>query len=319
LARTDGTLSVLPLAASYLAGVHMHAGEYEAAAMLMEESSAITVATNAAPLIATLPMLAAYRGREAEALAQVETSRTSAADRGQDTALSMIDCAHAVLHNALGRYDEAFASATRACQHDDVSLFAISLVELVEAAARSNRPDVAASALARLADRTQASRSEWALGLEARSRALVVDDDLAADLYEESVDRLTTARLAPHRARAQLLFGEWLRRTQQRAKAREQLRAAHETFATIGAAAFADRARRELLATGETVRERGVAPTESLTAQEAQIAKLARDGLTNPEIGARLFLSPHTVEWHLRKVYAKLRINSRRHLHGALS
>jgi ATP/maltotriose-dependent transcriptional regulator MalT len=319
LARTDGTLSVLPIAASYLAGVHMHAGEYDAAAMLMEESSAITAATDAAPLIATLPMLAAYRGSEADALAQVESSRANAADRGQDTALSMIDCAHAVLLNALGRYDEAFASATRACDHDDVSLFAISLVEMVEAAVRSNHPDAAAAAMERLSRRMQASGSDWALGLEARSRALLADDDAAAPLYEEAVQRLTAAGLAPHRARAQLVHGEWLRRTHQRARAREQLRRAHETFVTIGAGAFAERARLELLATGEAVRQPGVAPTESLTAQEARIAKLARDGLTNPEIGSRLFLSPHTVEWHLRKVYAKLGVTSRRHLRDALS
>ena len=319
LARTDGALSVLPIAASYLAGVHMHAGEYDAAAMLMEESSAITAATDAAPLIATLPMLAAYRGSEADALAQVESIRTNAADRGQDTALSMIDCAHAVLLNALGRYDDAFASASRACDHDDVSLFAISLVEMVEAAVRSHHPEAAAAALERLTERMRASGTDWALGLEARSRALVADDDAAAPLYEEAVARLTAAGLAPHRARAQLLHGEWLRRTNQRTRAREQLRAAHETFVTIGAAAFADRARRELLATGEAVRQQGVAPTESLTAQEARIAKLARDGLTNPEIGTRLFLSPHTVEWHLRKVYAKLGITSRRHLRDALA
>ena len=318
LARTEGALSVLPLAASYLAGVHMHAGEYDAAAMLMEESSAITVATDAAPLIATLPMLAAYRGREADALAQVELNRTSAADRGQDTALSMIDCAHAVLYNGLARYDEAFASAVRASDHDEISLFTISLVELVEAAVRSNHPDEAVPALARLRERTQASGSDWALGLEARSRALLADDDSAAALYAESVDRLTAADLAPHRARAQLVFGEWLRRTHQRGKAREQLRAAYDTFTEIGADAFAQRARRELLATGGTVRTRGQTSNDSLTAQESQIATLARDGLTNSEIGARLFLSPHTVEWHLRKVYTKLRITSRRHLHRVL-
>jgi DNA-binding CsgD family transcriptional regulator len=319
LARTDGALSVLPLAASYLAGVHMHAGEYAAAAMLMEESSAITLATDAAPLIATSPMLAAYRGRTSDATLQIELSRDGAAARGQGTALSMIDCAHAVLCNGLGRYEDALDSAQRAVDHDDLSLFAVSLVELVEASARSNRPEVAIASMARLSERTRASGSDWALGLEARSRALLSDDESAAFYYEEAIERLARCDVAPHLARAQLLYGEWLRRAGQRSKARDLLRAAHTTFARIGADAFAERARRELAATGETVRAHGETASETLTAQEAQIAILARDGLTNAEIGAQLFLSPHTVEWHLRKVYTKLGVRSRKQIHTALT
>lgn len=318
LSRTAGALSVLPRAASYLAGVHMYAGEYAAAAMLMEESSAITLATDAAPLITTSPMLAAYRGDEEKAIAEIESSRDGAVARGQATALSMIDCAHTVLYNGLGRYDDAILSGERSVAHDDLSLFALSLVELVEAAVRSNQPERARVAMARLVERTQASGTDWALGLEARSRALLVEDDSAAAHYEEAIDRLGSANLAPHHARAQLVYGEWLRRANHRTRAREQLRAAYGTFTRIGAEAFAERTRRELAATGETMRARAPETRDVLTAQEAQIATLAAEGLTNPEIGAQLFLSPHTVEWHLRKVFAKLGVKSRRQIRQAL-
>lgn len=318
LARTEGALSVLPLAASYMAGVHMHAGEYAAAAMLMEESSAIAMAIDSAPLIATAPMLAAYIGDEQEATLQIEMARDGAAERGKSTALSMIDCAHAVLCNGLGRYDDALESAQKAASHDDLALFALSLVELIEAAARSNRPDLAATALERLVERTQASGSDWALGLEARSRALLADDAAAEAHYVEAVERLTRGNLAPHLARAQLVYGEWLRRTHRRARAREHLRAAHDVFTSIGAGAFAERTRRELAATGDAVRANSPEPSDVLTAQETQIAGLARDGLTNAEIGARLFLSRHTVEWHLRKVFTKLGVKSRREIHLVL-
>jgi ATP/maltotriose-dependent transcriptional regulator MalT len=250
---------------------------------------------------------------------QIELSRDGAAARGQGTALSMIDCAHAVLCNGLGRYDDALASAQQAVSHDDLSLFAVSLVELVEAAVRSQRPEAATATLERLVERTQASGSDWALGLEARSRALLSDDESAGALYEEAIERLARCNVAPHLARAQLLYGEWLRRTNQRARARELLRTSHATYTRIGAGAFAERARRELAATGEVVRPQGQVVSESLTAQEAQIAGLARDGLTNAEIGARLFLSPHTVEWHLRKVYSKLGVRSRKQIHTALA
>ena len=169
-------------------------------------------------------------------------------------------------------------------------------------------------ALERLGERTQASGSEWALGLEARSRALLTDGPSAEPLYEEAVTRLARGRVAPHLARAQLAYGEWLRRENRRVDAREQLRAAHETFTRIGAEAFAERARRELLATGETARKRTPDTQDALTPQEAQIARLARDGLSNPEIGAQLFISPRTVQYHLHKVFAKLDISSRNQL-----
>jgi DNA-binding CsgD family transcriptional regulator len=187
-------------------------------------------------------------------------------------------------------------------------------VELVEAAARCGRDDLASSALEALVERTQASGTDWALGLEARSRALLGDGPDTERLYAEAVERHLRTRLAPHRARSQLLYGEWLRREKRRVDAREQLRAAHETFARVGADAFAERARRELEATGGTVRKRSGETADALTPQEGQIARLARDGLSNTEIGAQLFISPRTVQYHLRKVFAKLDITSRRQL-----
>jgi DNA-binding CsgD family transcriptional regulator len=318
-ARETGRLGVLPLAASYLAGVHLHAGEYDAASALMDEASAITQATGTAPLIQTLPMVAAFRGEEAAVRELTGTNRRASTDRGQGTALSMIDCASAVLFNGLGHYEEAFAAAERACSHHGLSLYAPSLVEHIEAAARSGRPDAAAVTLDRLTARTQASGTDWALGLEARSRALLSTGPAAGLLYEEAIERLGRLRVAPHLARAQLLYGEWLRREHRRVDAREQLRAAHDAFSRIGAQAFAERARGELLATGETARRRTVDQRDALTPQEGRIALLAAESRTNPEIGAELFISPRTVEYHLRKVFLKLDISSRRELRGALA
>jgi len=185
------------------------------------------------------------------------------------------------------------------------------LPELVEAAVRSGHPGVAHDALEQLVEMTRAGGTDWALGLEARSRALVSAGDGVEPLYREGVERLGRTRLRGEHARAHLLYGEWLRREGRRLDAREQLRTAHEMFNDMGMEAFAERALRELLATGETVRKRRSETRDDLTAQELQIARLARDGLSNPEIGARLFLSPRTVEWHLRKVFTKLGIRSR--------
>jgi hypothetical protein len=188
------------------------------------------------------------------------------------------------------------------CAHDELSLYALALVELIEAAVRSKRPWLAATALERLGERTRASATEWALGIEARSHALLTDGPSAEPLYEEAVERLAHGRLAPHLARARLVYGEWLRRENRRVDAREQLRDAHDTFSRIGAEAFAERARRELSATGEAVRKHTLDTSEVLTAQEAQVAHLARDGLSNPEIGAQLFISPRTVHCWLVRV-----------------
>jgi DNA-binding CsgD family transcriptional regulator len=219
-----------------------------------------------------------------------------------------------VLFNGLCRYDKACAAAERACAQEELCLYALAPVELVEAAVRSDRVELAASALERLTERTQASGTDWALGVEARSRALLTSGPSAEPLYEEALKRLTRGRLATHLARAQLVYGEWLRRENRRLDARKQLRAAHDTFSRIGAEAFAERARRELLATGAAARRRAADTRDALTPQEAQIARLARDGLSNADIGAQLFISPRTVQYHLHKVFAKLDITSRRQL-----
>jgi ATP/maltotriose-dependent transcriptional regulator MalT len=190
--------------------------------------------------------------------------------------------------------------------------------ELVEAAARGGEAELARDALERLAETTRPCRTEFALGIEARCRALLSDGAAADDLYREAIERLRRTRLRPELARAHLLYGEWLRRENRRVDAREQLRTAHEMLAAIGMGAFAERARKELQATGENVRKRTADTRDDLTAQERQMARLARDGLSNPEISTRLFLSSRTVEWHLHNVFTKLGIRSRRELASAL-
>jgi ATP/maltotriose-dependent transcriptional regulator MalT len=219
-----------------------------------------------------------------------------------------------VLYNGLGRYDAALAAAERACQYEDLGFFGWALAELVEAAARSGRLETAAEALEALTGRTRASGTEWALGLEARSRALLSDGQAAGALYQEAIGRLGKSRIVVHLARARLLYGEWLRRANRRQDSREALRAAYEMFNRIGADGFAERARRELAATGETVRKRTIETFGELTSQEAQIARLAREGRSNQEIAAELFISPRTVEWHLGNVFSKLGITSRKDL-----
>jgi DNA-binding CsgD family transcriptional regulator len=309
----------LPIATGFRAGLHVHAGEFAAASALMEESVAISQMTGTAPLIYALPVLAAYRGDEVEAIALLDVAERDAVARGQVLALSMIGGARAVLCNGLARYDEALAAAVAACSSDGLGLYALSLVELIEAAARSGHPELGQPALDRLVERTSASATDWACGLEARSRALLTEGPAAEALYEEAVIRLSRGRVSLHLARAQLVYGEWLRRENRRVDARLQLAAAHELFAGFGAEAFAERCRRELLAAGETARRRSADALTLLTPQEAQIARLATSGLTNPEIGSHLFISPRTVEYHLRKVFAKLGVSSRKELRGAMA
>ena len=221
----------------------------------------------------------------------------------------------AQVHNAHGRYEEALADAQVAVAHVDVMAYGWGLVELIEAGVRCGRPDEAAAALERLRERTQATGTEWALGVEARCRALVSDDEA---LYRESIDRLGRSRAAVELARSRLLYGEWLRRANRRTDARELLRSAHADFSRFGAEAFAERTRRELVATGETVRRLTPDTRDALTPQELQVARLASDGQTNPEIGAQLFISPRTVEYHLHKVFRKLDVDSRKGLRAAL-
>jgi DNA-binding CsgD family transcriptional regulator len=314
LAREAGALGVLPVALSYRAGVHVHAGEFTQAAALIEEADAIARATGNAPLRYTSLMLVAWRGDETRALRTIEAGIRDATARGEGRALGLAGYALAVLHNGHGRYEAALTHARQACGYEDPGFLGWSLVELVEAAARSGAEDVAADALQRLDDRSRAAGTDWARGILARSAALLSEGDAAESLYREALDRLGRSPIVPQLARAHLLYGEWLRREQRRIDAREQLRIAHELLDRIGAQAYAERARRELKATGETVRKRTVQRRVELTAQEEQIARLAGAGLTNAEIGAQLFLSPHTVEWHMRKVFAKLGIRSRRQL-----
>jgi ATP/maltotriose-dependent transcriptional regulator MalT len=223
-----------------------------------------------------------------------------------------------VLDNSLGRHDAACEAAWRAFEPDLVGFGPLVVPELAEAASRTGDVALVRVALEWLSERTRVTPTDWALGIEARLRALLGEGEVAEGLYRESIARLARTRVRVELARAHLLYGEWLRRENRRVDAREQLRTAHELFASMGAEAFADRARRELLATGETVRKRTADTRGELTAQEAQIARLARDGLSNPEIGTRLFISPRTVQYHLRKVFIKLGIRSRAQLDRVL-
>jgi DNA-binding CsgD family transcriptional regulator len=235
--------------------------------------------------------------------------------RGEGSALGLTFSLTARLHNGHGEYSEALAAAQQACEHEDIIAYGWALVELIEAGLHVGQPDEAAAAVDRLSERTRASGTEWALGIEARCRGLVSDDE---SRYRESIERLARSRAAVELARSRLVYGEWLRRENRRTEAREQLRRAHADFSRFGAEAFAERARRELLATGETARRRTDDTRDALTPQEVQIARLAREGQTNPEIGAELFISSRTVEYHLSKVFLKLGISNRKELRRAL-
>ena len=312
VARDTGALNLLPNMANYLAALNVHSGKFATAAALIDEVDSITQATGLPPLQYSAAMLAAARGDQAEVL--FESALRSATERGEGSAVGLYWSLTALLHNSQGQYGEALAAARRACEHEDVMAYGWALVELIEAGVRVDRPDEAAAALDRLSERTQASGTDWALGIEARCRALLSEGQDPEPLHREAVDRLARTRGVVNLARARLLYGEWLRRENRRTDAREQLRAAHETFSDIGAEGFAERARHELLATGETARKRTDDARAVLTPQEAHIARLARDGLSNPEIGAQLFISPRTVQYHLRKVFQKLDITSRNQL-----
>jgi DNA-binding CsgD family transcriptional regulator len=318
VARERGALAVLPLALIYRSGTHLHAGELVAASMLIDEADALVRSIGGAPLMYTKILLAAWRGQKAPALALIDAGVRDVTSRGEGRGLTWTEYATAVLHNGLGEYEAALAAAQAACEHDDLGLVAWPLIELVEAAVRNDRRDIGAATLPRLAERTQASGTDWALGIEAVCRALVSDGEAADGLYREAIERLERTRVAVRLARAHLVYGEWLRRENRRSDARRHLRAAHDMFDRFGAEAFAERARRELLATGETVRKRTIEAQAVLTPQEAQVARLAAEGCTNPEIGAQLFISSRTAEYHLHKVFSKLDIRSRRQLRAAL-
>jgi DNA-binding CsgD family transcriptional regulator len=320
LARRTGALTVLPLALRSRVGVHLLAGEVASAASLVEEIETLAEATESHAVAYGVLVLAAWRGREDTARTLIERATADVVPRGEGLGLAITQWASAVLHNGLGRYELALAAAQDVGDDPRELLFSTwATHELIEAAMRSGRTDLAAPALRRLSERARAVGTDWALGIEARSRALVSDDEHAEALYREAIRRLARTRIRVELARAHLLYGEWLRRQRRRLDAREQLRTAHEMLMRMGIDAFAQRAARELQATGETARKRDVETRDQLTPQEAQIARLARDGLSNPEIGALLFISPRTVQYHLRKVFVKLDITSRHELDRALA
>ncbi len=314
VARDTGALALLPGMANFLAALNVHSGAVNNAVELIDEVNAITQATGIPPLNYAALMLAAWRGDEARMQAIADPVLPGAMVRGEGFTLGMFSWMTALLHNGHGHYGEALAAAQRACEHEDVIAYGWALVELVEAGVYVGRRDEAAAALDRLSERTRASGTDWALGIEAGSRALMSEGGDAERLHCEAVERLARSRGVVHLARARLRYGEWLRRENRRVDAREQLRAANEMFSGIGAEGFSERARRELLATGETARRRNDDARGVLTPQEAHIARLAKDGLSNPEIGAKLFISSRTVQYHLRKVFTKLDITSRNQL-----
>jgi DNA-binding CsgD family transcriptional regulator len=312
LAREAGALAALPIALDALSSWTLFAGDFARAASLVEEGQAITEVTGSYPTAYGPVLLAACQGREDRATALIASSSQEVARRGEGMGLAVIQWASAILHNGLGRYEDALTAARQASEdpHDPPR----ALPELIEAATRCGVPEDAADALERLSKTTQASGTDWGLGTEACSRALLSDGDAAERLYRESIERLgrTGVRLAL--ARAHLLYGEWLRRARRRLDAREELRHAHQLFTDFGTEAFAERARVELVATGEHARKRSVETRDVLTAQEAQISRLAADDATNQEIAAQLFISPNTVDYHLRKAFRKLGVKSRHQL-----
>ncbi|WP_082953125.1 LuxR family transcriptional regulator [Mycobacterium sp. 852002-10029_SCH5224772] len=316
LGRSAGALAELPLALSSRAVMLTLAGELAAAGALHHELKTVTEATGDSLATDPAMSLAAFCGNQVEASALIEATARGVVRRGEGMWLSVAEWAEAVLNNGIGKFQAAVASALRAAEQPDLALSAWSTIELIEAAARSGAFDVAAGAVARLCEMTGASGTDWALGVEARSRALISDAADAERLYREAIERLGRTRIRTELARTHLLYGEWLRRERRRTDARAQLRTAHGMFDAMGMEAFAERAHRELLATGETARKRAASPSgPQLTPQEQQVARLAAEGLTNPEIGVRLFISAKTVQYHLSKVFTKLGISSRSQLH----
>jgi tetratricopeptide (TPR) repeat protein len=316
LARA-GVVILVPPALNLLASALLYEGDLQGAASALEEASVVreVIGSTVPPWFA--PYLLALRGREPEASEMVQAAIADAAAQAQGYPLALAYWASATLHNGLGRYGQALASGSEAARFVMDWTCQLALHELVEAAVRSGRPDLAIDALERLSA-TVTGDSDWALGIEARCRALISDSDSAEALYLEAIERLDRSPIRPEAARAHLLYGEWLRREGRRVDARHHLRTAYERLSQMGMEAFAERARNELAATGETVRKRTFETFDELTPQELQIARLAADGCSNPQIGSQLFISAHTVEWHLRKVFMKLNVSSRKELGDAL-
>ena len=315
LAREAGSLTTLPIAFNTRAGVHLFAGEFTESASMVAEADSVSEATGSSIAPYGALALAVFRGREAEAASLIETATKDVERRGEGEGLNFVSWATAVLCISQGRYEEALAAAQQSVQDSPVLWFANwSLAELIEAAARVGLPELGAGALQRLSEISRTCGTDWALGVEARSRALLSEGKEAESRYQEAIDRLSRAGLRVELARAQLLYGEWLRRQRRGRDGRDQLRSAYESFAAIGAGAFAERARIELRASGGHPPEQAGEVDHNLTAQEALIARLASGGASNPEIAAQLFISRATVAYHLRKVFTKLGISSRSQL-----
>jgi DNA-binding CsgD family transcriptional regulator/tetratricopeptide (TPR) repeat protein len=318
ITRRAGALGVLPIALMHLSNLHVFEGKLDTAAVLVEEIDSIMDATGSRRISVPKLLLSACRGDEARASRLIDEVEREATARGEGLVLTFAEHARAVLYNGLGQYGAALENAQRATARDELHASVWSLPELVEAAVRGGKPDVAADAFERLRQQTQVAGTEWALGIEARCAALLSDDAIAEGLYGEAIERLGHCRFALDLARAQLLYGEWLRRRGRRVDARQQLQTAHASFVEMGAEAFAARAERELLATGETARRRTIETGDDLTPHEARIARMARDGASNQDIATELFVSRKTVEYHLHKVFSKLGISTRQQLEYVL-
>jgi DNA-binding CsgD family transcriptional regulator len=315
LARDAGALTVLPLALNHCAGSRVYRGELSAAEALGQEGREVSAAIGNPDVSISNLFLAGWRGRRVEALRLVEASDRDAASRGEGRSIGAGRYATAVLNNGLGRYQEALAAAAEALEYPrNLATWRWALAELIEGATRSGKPELAVDALGRLSEATRNGGADWALGLEARSRALVSEEEAAESLYREAIERLQRSGVRVELARAHLLYGEWLRRARRRLDAREQLRLAHRLCTEFGMEAFAERARGELEATGARARRRSPETSDDLTPQEAQISRLAAGGATRQEIAARLFISPNTVDYHLRKAFRKLGVKSRHQL-----
>jgi DNA-binding NarL/FixJ family response regulator len=320
LAREAGALATLPLALTSRMGAHVIMGDLDAATMLLDELEAVSEATGIPVAAYGAVLLTAWRGRGDELFKLIDLTIADLVRRGEGFGLIITGFANALFCNSVGRYEDAMAAARQASECPPmmgVEPWSV-LVELIEAGTRSGQVHDPAEAFGRLAETTRVTGTDWGLGIEARCRALLSSDADAESAYQEAIERLGRTLIRGEYARAHLLYGEWLRRHDRRTQARKELRISHELFTAMGMEAFAERARRELRATGENVRKRSVDSPEQLTAQEAQVARLARDGLSNPEIGVRLFISARTVQYHLSKVFTKLGISSRSQLHRVL-